>query len=433
MIFKECEKEIGLHDILLTGPSFKMGKIHWHTQKAYQELKNQFGLVVEDTINWWISNGETDIGDLREKTEETLVHVQKLKENSTLFKEERHKEDCRPKSYSNLIDDIKNFTNIHVNEINALYKYVDWLHQKDVLAPNMLFSYSVWGSTRSKDREIIIESDRIDYNIIIKTCAEHALGLRLRYRYILQNVYSEICSEISDSYPEDCHRIPFPKDEHILRTSIKIIDEFAIYFENIRQSLRNIIIDIDEYMKQTSFLYDNSFWEKFIKKAMGIKRVENQLWDFKKTFQMWETSNNKERSSVDFCENIAAYANTSGGVLIVGITDSEPREIAELDGLEDKIKHAKDIIKKYINYSENFTHFQQILIDIEGVSKSCLIIVISQTKSVVSVEKIDQSYSYPIRLETGLGYSNHSLIESTKSDIYRNNYDFILKINKFIQ
>ena len=72
---------------------------------------------------------------------------------------------------------------------------------------------------------------------------------------------------------------------------------------------------------------------------MNVDRIENQLWDFKETFEMWHIKNKeKEESKIKFCEQIAAFANVNGGVLIVGITNKPPRRVIGIQDLENKLK-----------------------------------------------------------------------------------------------
>lgn len=104
MIPKEYEEDIGHHQELLSGSSWELGRIHWYIQKADTEMNRRcfveredgqirrtpFGEDVGiDEINWWIFKRETEIEELKKRTEITLSFVQKLKEDSFVLKEKR--------------------------------------------------------------------------------------------------------------------------------------------------------------------------------------------------------------------------------------------------------------------------------------------------------------------------------------------------------
>jgi len=75
---------------------------------------------------------------------------------------------------------------------------------------------------------------------------------------------------------------------------------------------------------------------------MSQNRIETQLWDFKETLEMWHAKHKeKEEAEVKFGEQIAAFANTNGGVLIIGITDKPPRKVIGVQDLES-IFYKKD-------------------------------------------------------------------------------------------
>lgn len=433
------------HEELFPGASWEIGKIHWYIQKADTEMRNKcyvkggdaleltdFGKdVMPDEIHWWVFKKETEVEELLKNTENTLNSAQKLKEDSFGLKEEYHLE-----SYPDLIRRIKEFTESHREEIQALYDYVVWLHKKDVLAPCILFSYRVWGATRLADRRVEITTNVItEDQKMVKICTEFALGLRTRFGYTIGDVYSDIACDIADSIdPEYQSSISVPEQRLLLQTSHKVLDELAIYFEELRQSLRNTILEIKSYNAQTELLYRESFWKSFLMKAMSGNMIENQLWDFKETLKMWHLKHKgKEEAEVKFCEQIATFANASGGVLIIGITDEFPRKIVGIQDLENKLKFTKEVLRRHINYDTDFVHFQQVLMkDDDGNDKICLIIAIAQTKGVISVKDELGKFSYPIRLETGSDRSDYDKIKYSKTNVLHDNYNFILNLDSFL-
>ena len=450
LVPREFEEDINSHKELFSGSSWELGKIHWYIQKADTEMvskcfierKREHGNVIiertafgeevgRDEINWWVFRRETEIEELRKRTEITLSSVQKLKEDSFLLKEKDV-----PKSYLILIRKIRNFAEDHKKEIHDLYDYVLWLHEKDVLAPRILFTYRVWGSTRLSDRTIRITTNTIDEDHqTVKKCVETACGLRISDTYTVGMVYLDILNEIAESIDDEYQGpILVPKQRVLNRTSHRVLNELATYFEFLRKSLRNIILEIQKYNDQMNLLRRESFWKSFIIKAMSSDRIENQLWDFKATLEIWHARHEeREKAKVKFCEDIASFANTKGGVLIIGVTDEPPRRIVGIQGLEDRLKFTKEVLKRHTNYGTDFAHFQQVpMKDEAGKDKTCLTIAIAQTKDVISVKDQQGRFSYPIRLETGIHRSDYNKIRESKKYVSRDNYNFVSDLYTFL-
>lgn len=124
-------------------------------------------------------------------------------------------------------------------------------------------------------------------------------------------------------------------------------------------------------------------------------------------------------------------------MIIVGITDSPPRTIVGIGDLENKLKSAKLVLNRHIKYNGEYIHFQQVMIrNSENKEKNCLVIVVAQTKGVVSVkDKKLRMFSYPLRLETGLERVDRERIMNSKREreVLHDNYDFLSSLNKFIE
>lgn len=192
-------------------------------------------------------------------------------------------------------------------------------------------------------------------------------------------------------------------------------------------------MEITKYYAPENLKNKESFWISVIKKFMDDRKIENQLWDFKETFEMWKVKKPKEKAKfeIEFCEQVASYANADGGVLIVGVTDEPPREVMGVKDLENKLKHTKYVIKRYVDHDPDFFQFQQVSIkDRHDKHRNCLIIAISQTKNVIPVKDDQDKFSYPVRLETGLERVTYESIKRKKeSTVLQDNYRFITILN----
>jgi hypothetical protein len=439
----------------------RLGRILWYLLKADKEMAasryekgnedsagfcktelTQFGKEVgRDEIHWWVFKREKNTEELRERTERALTVGQRLKQGSSKLLA------SPPESYDGLIGVLKNFADAHSNEIEALHDYVAWLHSKDVLAPCILYSYRVWGTTRLSDRNELIEANTIDTEDVrkIERLAEIAFGLRQRGRYTLDTVRLEVAYETYEAYAGfDRDDMPNPGPVEIsqrrvlLQTSYETLREFAVYFESIRNSLRNVLVDIEKYVEQRDLMKSDVFWQNFIMKAIESGKAEAQIWDFKKTLEMWHIGRGQEKAKAElgFSEAIASFANARGGVLIVGISDS-PRKIKGIGNniteIERRMNYTSRVIAEYINPIKDVVYFHQVpLQDGKGDRQICLVIAVAQADSLVSVKDKEGRYTYPVRRETGFDRVDITKLEYQKIHIKDSNFDFINELREFV-
>lgn len=211
---------------------------------------------------------------------------------------------------------------------------------------------------------------------------------------------------------------------------------FKVPKEKFSKICEDLEVDLEEYEKQKSIKNDENFWRSFIIKVIE-EPIENKLWDFKETLKMWKApdSNEKRKGQIEFCEDIAGFANSEGGVLIVGITNKIPREIKGIEeSLERKVQDCRDKILKWTDYDKDFFQIKTIsLSDKKGSIKTCVIIIVAQTKEVIGVKQENEDYSYKIRLETGCKSFNRNKIKETKKNLYDDNYNFFKNLKEFCQ
>lgn len=417
------------HYKLFQQPILKVGELHQQILRSVESVENQKRkdkeFVIEigrDEIHWWVFYKETNPKELKIRTKEALVGLQKIKEDSVKLRDS-----LQPKHYSELIEGIKNFCMDHQTEIQTLLDYVIWLNKKDPCAPSILFTYRVWGSTRMGDRTITTHNrNEMD---VIKALVEIALGLRNPYHGLtVVRVFSEIIYDIFESaYPEDYSKpITISEETVVTRASQEILREMSEYFEFLRNSLRNILLEIDAYEKSMHLIHNDGFWRSFIYKVIQ-NPIERHLWDFKETLAMWEMSGEmKRKKEFEFCEDVACFANNEGGVLIVGITDGIPRKIVGINDLENRVKSAKDSIRKRTDYPKDFTYFHPLVLkDENNVERACLLIVIKRTEGVVGVKREQGSFTYPFRSETGITRLTHDKIFRMKIALKHDDYEFL--------
>ncbi|MCJ7529876.1 MAG: ATP-binding protein [Anaerolineales bacterium] len=199
-------------------------------------------------------------------------------------------------------------------------------------------------------------------------------------------------------------------------------------------------MEIEKHQNEERIFSSDTFWKTFILKAHTSIKTEQKILDFKETLDMWQAPKGlgKKETKHRFAELVAGFANNQGGVIIVGVTDSQPRKIVGIGNdsktIENEMKYTRSTISNYIEYDSEFVHLQQVVIPGENDNEIlCLVIAIRQTRSRVGVKSLDgRSYSYPFREETGLVWKDPEKISSMKIHIKHNNYDFLNRLSQFI-
>jgi hypothetical protein len=68
----------------------------------------------------------------------------------------------------------------------------------------------------------------------------------------------------------------------LLKRSLVAASERSVT-EWVRNSLRNVLLDIGKCVSQRNLMNSDSFWRRFILAAIQSDKHEAQLWDFKET------------------------------------------------------------------------------------------------------------------------------------------------------
>ena len=443
-----------VHDLLISDTTIKLGEIHWALLKSASLMDSKrwemkegligskrepttFGKEVGlDEIHWWIFKKETDVEELLARTERTLESVQTLKDEAANL---RSKE---PASYKELLLSLKNFAEQHRSEIAFLHDYVSWLNSRDLMAPRILFTYRVWGSTRRSERTVKVENQENANSDIkkLRELTEVVLGVRNRGGLVYDRVHIQVGFDIFESLdPEQLAmnvEIVVPESRVVRRTAYDVYGNCSTYFTEVRDSLRNILLDIEKFKEQRDLFQSDDFWREFIAKATKVTTTEPQLWDFKETLTIWHVSNNQARrdAKIKFAEDVASFANTTGGVLIVGVNDN--REIVGVGSgreLETRLKVAADVIAQHVEYDNEIVAFRQITVRDKDNEKICLVIVVSQACNAVAVGDGLGHYSYPVRRESGVSRVSPDDLPVRRLRLKSVNRDFMHELRQFVR
>jgi len=382
-----------------------------------------FGEMGKDEIHWWVFKKEKNLEMFRAETEALLHSVKRLKDHTASLKDS-----FMIRSYGDLVTTLDRFVLIHEQEIDDIHRYISNLAKKDELAPCILFTYRVWGTTNQHDRISVKNCLGTVYVEDPLESLETVLGLTITSKstayWILQNIKDN--SELNEKDFIEYIKSEEGAEKWLRATSRKVLDQVFTYFDRLLQSLRNILIEISEYYSVDNLITNREFWNKAIIKAVEHP-LEDQLWDFKQTLSMWHSKGDiKLQHEVDFCENMAAFANANGGVMVIGVSNKIPRKFIGVKDSESRIKHLNDVITKRCIYRGQFNQIIDVMIN----DKICILVIIAQTKGVVGVLDEKNKYSYPKRQGTGLTRLDRAKIEDLKTSVLKDNYNFVAEIDK---
>jgi hypothetical protein len=445
---------------ILTDTASLLGELHWYLLRSSKLMSDKrdrvweessdglkverheptdFGLEVgRDEIDWWINRKEQDTPDLRARTEQAMAAAQTLRTRAIALR------GFEPASYDDLMAKFKGFVESCRPEIAVLYEYVVWLDRKSVLAPEILFTYKVWGSTRMADR-------RIDINIALSTPKEEELSTILRlteivlglsdsYFSAVERAQMDLLGEAYESGAQDDEEEPLqiPMDRILRRTANSAIEECIIYFSELRDSLRDILIHIGKREDTENIVNSDAFWRSFISKATVQGRIERELWDFKETLTMWHaaTADGRAQAKVKTAEDIAAFANADGGCLLVGIRDD--KTIAGIGDTErdreNRVKTLSDALAELIQYPRQIWKVHQLLATgADGKERLCLVVIVARACEPVGVKGANGSYTFPVRHGTGIARENPEKLRDARIHDKNDNFDFLERLRQFVR
>ena len=445
---------------ILTDSASMLGELHWYllrSSKLMSDERNRvweeftYGIRIErreptdlgrevgrDEIDWWINRKEQNTPELCERTEQAMAAAQTLRTKAMALR------GFEPTSYDDLMAKFRGFVEDCRAEIGVLYEYVVWLNRRSVLAPEILFTYKVWGSTQMADRTINI-------NFALPTAKEEApntilrlteivLGLSDNHFLAVQRAQMDLLGEAYESGAEDDGEEPLqiPMDRIMRRTANRAIEECIIYFSELRNSLRDIVIHIGKREDTENIVNSDAFWRSFISKVTVEGRIEHELWDFKETLTMWHAANAdaRARAKVTIAEDIAAFANADGGCLLVGIrNDKTIVGVGDTErDRENRVKTLNDTLAKLIQYPRQIWRAHQLLANgTDGKEKLCLVVIVLRACEPVGVKDTNGSYTYPVRQGTGITRENPEKLRVSRIHDKNDNFDFLERLRQFVR
>ena len=437
------------HRILFDSPAaLKLGKIHCTIllsdnlleKKSIVQRGNSkgfnlkpieftpFGMEVGvNFTSWFMRKNVRQLGEIAKRVDGIIPLLTELKHNAVILEESSN-----ASNYENLIARLKDFAEENSRAIDEFYDFVGWLYRLNELAPCCLFSHPPWSTTELSRR-------RFRANDCCKASVERAtevvFGLWMSYGPTLAAVRGEMEADWAESIdPEEWEKYPsspITYRDAFSRATKKILNEFAVYFQKIRDSAEMVQSEINSFSRE-EILKSEEFLRLFIETALPKHMTECGLWDFKETISAWHNTS-LEELKLDFACNVASFANSKGGLLVIGISDS--REIVGIDNPEMRIEQSRNIIETYFGKATDFIKILSLPITNQNDDiVNCVIMIIPQTKEVIGVKEVatGRKYLYPVRIDTGIDYKSYEQVEKTKENVEENNFSFAKDLANFV-
>lgn len=375
-------------------------------------------------VKWWVRKKVNLLDQITKKIQDLLLHLDNLKRESLKLSET-----LNIRKYEDLINELRMFDEEHDEDLRKLYSFVCWLSDLDEISPCVLFTHPPWSTTQLSDRYLKIERCSESQ---IRLCTEIVSGLWWHGMPTLAYVRNDLESDWAENVdPEYQRSSPITYEFAFPQASKKILYEFALYFQKIRDSVELLQSELISFSRE-EILMNEEFLKLFISKALPKHRIECNLWDFKETISAWHNTRNEKLKS-DFACNVASFANSNGGLLLIGINDL--RKVVGIEKIETKIQQSRSILETFLdNFPSSLEIFSLPLKNESGKIVSCLVIKIPQTREVVGVRDISggASYKYPVRTDDGIKYKNHQEIAKLKREITKDNFLFSKSISDFV-
>ena len=233
--------------------------------------------------------------------------------------------------------------------------------------------------------------------------------------------------ELNEKYPGITYEISSSSAPYSVIFSFFPIISLILFYIIIYLSFQKLIEKFVFILKKEVFFKD--FYEKVIKKY-----TENEHWDIKKTLEWWNKKIPplvQRQKQIEFCEIVSSFANLQGGIIIIGITNSFPREVIGVPDIENRIKDLEQKLVRWMRFENKFYRIKEILLPNETNQMSrCIVLLIFQTKKPVSVEQDNGTISYKKRVGPGMISTDYTKLNKEKREISKLNIDFLEEMIK---
>jgi len=432
-----------LHSPLHLGPAGDLGRVHLAIVRSDDSLLNacyvdrevgdreetdlgrDFHRVHDaDTVHWWLSRNAEHAPGILARTVTALEAAVDLKRASVQLR-------FSPTlTYGQLIQQLAVFCDSRETSIRQLLAYVEWLGTLDQFAPSMLFTTRVWSQSGRIDRRPAPLRDLarpIPTQLFAWVASETALGLWGRRAPLAEEF-------IDSSYPGALYvsaLMGHPEEgearEYVEELTEMVGRSFRDYFADLRQAIANVSMECKAILGRDTLAGDEAFWRMVIGELRGSYRPETELWDVKETLAFWQGAR-EERLALarKFCRRVAAFANTSGGAVIVGIADVDSLEVIGLTDVDAKIEMTRHALEEATTFRPEQVRITPVTTEAEGHAEAiCLVVSVPRTKEPIGARGPNSEWTYPVRVDSRTRYSTVEEVAKSKLPLACDDFSFV--------
>lgn len=222
-------------------------------------------------------------------------------------------------------------------------------------------------------------------------------------------------------------------DDLIQVVARKTLRELTTYFAELRDSLRHIDTLCQEFSRREHIYADERFLVALVNKIAAQPAViETELWDLKEALDVWGCPREmREAAAVKFAEDIAAFANKRGGVLLIGIRD-QSHQIIGVDDVENRIKHMEEMIRNRTDCSSDYFRVRAVQVSTPTAPVMCIVVVVGRTTVPVGVRQTNNSYTYPVRVGPGIERVAYKALLPSKDHMKGTTYEFAAELATWV-
>jgi hypothetical protein len=338
----------------------------------------------EGFIQDFLNKNRTKLPQFIEKSNQVIPFLSKLKNSIFNIIHDRWRGTYFPESYYDIIDSFNFFFERYRYGFEHFYEYVQWLNDKWAdKSPALLYTkHSSWADT---DRRLRFD-DAISFRKFAKNKTNNEihqcillsfigffewngqnLVWEIMYTRILSNIKDYQTNNDNEDITQNKEMLKYLLEVRHLQSDEDFQNNFVILFltynkilNTFRQTIqyfRDAIVRLkgmaETILRQYRYIQDNDFIKWMINNVLTSEINETNYFDLKENIPWWSDrlNNSKEKDKkIKFVEHITSFANSKGGMIIIGVNDA-----FELIGLKYNERQLEEKVNQFQSDIEHIT------------------------------------------------------------------------------
>ena len=115
----------------------------------------------------------------------------------------------------------------------------------------------------------------------MRICTEYALGFRTRFSNTLNKVKMDVTEDKANSIDPETYSGPIevPYEDIRLRVAVAVTNNLVTYFELLRNSCRDLVVEIGKAEELGALFDSEDFWASFCSRGCGGPTLGAEISD----------------------------------------------------------------------------------------------------------------------------------------------------------